>query len=423
MKKKAFLASAIFATSVALTSCGGGGGSSSTPPSPTPTPTPTPTPSVLAEAVVGLTAGQAGVSGSTVTYRTIQVMSDGTVNIGAPIANDSAIDINVYGIHKFANGNILLSDENRNLYLYDKAQNKIINLNVQSSWYGLDGFWPARSKYVVEGNGVFISQNGTVVTGITNVHSDTDEFLVADVNGKARIIKWDGTQNQFSAADANNPITQYVPGARLARLNSSNNVYFIQDDGTPVKVATDTLVNVGKYPLVKVGNDYYLAYDNGANVRYVKISGTTVSRDTNTITIGTNANNVAGNYGLDLSGRLFAIAYDVSNNPQLLRVYTNPSNYTVYNQTSSSLGANLNTTNPFYLVDGLAVLKSGSNYYIGSSTGGIVALAGVPAGFNDSCLTAANSVVDRTGNKIVAYGNNCDVVIMITRMRRYLLPE
>ncbi|MGC8942154.1 MAG: hypothetical protein ACP5KF_05770 [Sulfurihydrogenibium sp.] len=50
MKKKVLLASAILASSIGLTSCGGGGGdlaptSTSTPaPAPTPTPTPTPTP-------------------------------------------------------------------------------------------------------------------------------------------------------------------------------------------------------------------------------------------------------------------------------------------------------------------------------------------------------------------------------------------
>jgi hypothetical protein len=331
--RKVALASAVFSMAV-LASCGGGGGgsSSTTPPSTTPTPQPTPTTDakVLAQTVSG------GYAGSINKVQVCNLQSDGTISCGTDL-NSSAETTFDYQ-YEFSNGNVLLTDSNKEAYYFDatpgaETLNKLTNgksvdgtaVNTQLDLTGYNTNNPRDNNpnFIIYNNGstdVVITKSGNYVQAIDPINNPISEFYMSDNSNF--VVVTDNTNSKTYRIDASGNVVEIKDGTTsiefqtlLAKVgdnilvqDSNNAVYLLKDNGTLVKIDGTTFSGAAQdAQMVKVGNDFYIAINDGSNNLYYYKNNTHYIN--NPVTLATGAD--VRYYALDGNGNVYY--YDGTN--------------------------------------------------------------------------------------------------------------
>ncbi|WP_028951156.1 hypothetical protein [Sulfurihydrogenibium subterraneum] len=403
MKKKAFLASAILATSVALSSCGGGGGgtSSTTPPPPPPPPAATDVAKVLVLAQKGFTS-----PGALIGLFEGTVKSDGTV-VWSSDLNSGDNDLDYY--HEFSNNNLLLYDTGTNeFYLYSNQTLTPItqgvdystgnNVNVagiaMASNYNI--FLP---NFVIKDNGMridyIITQNGKVieagVTGAEHLIYAGENYVVfgdGTANERVFIVKKDGTIKELDWDDATKAVDPINVGGAIVldrvegtdtillghNSTNANALFVIDDNGDVVRITNSTNAATGDDPMsnivagkiVKNGNNFFVAVgDNANNIEYFKVIGPVASSVvfTPTSPISGDATVTSGSFSLDGNGHLYLISdCDIDGKYELLEGFIDSSN--IFNSACKNTAANDALTGYVMLSFSNGVLMSdGANFF------------------------------------------------------------
>ncbi len=432
-KKKLLLASAVFAAGMFAASCGGGGDGGTTPEAgggegggegggtggaPA---------TVVKKVLAVAQAASAGVAGAQYKYYVFSLKDDGTLD-KTLVSNDSSFDTPMYGIHEFANGNKLLQDAAGNFYLYDQANNKLVNLNYSSGSYGINAFASLTPTYVRDNNWNFIFSNGTKVSfDNTNLPQFTGNYVVGIESGSNDLIVvnlTDGSKTVIKAGVNPANVTSLASLGPVVVVQDSNDyAYVVMDNGSYAELPSDTSFNVrdaswNNMQAVKSGSDYYLAIGDtiSGNLYYMKVSGTTVSYDTPisylaAANVPANGEAVIqGEDRLDASGNLFTVlGIDTDSlagaDAYKPRVYSNPASLVSYEPTSSYTSLSLSDLNgvstgtPSMVGDGVAVYYDSSNY-IFVNTSATPQTPGVPTGFIDilNCMAINSNIRMQSGN-------------------------
>lgn len=432
-RKKLIMASAILSVAALAASCGGGGGG-------TPAPAPSSgggtggggggTVTTEAQVIASVSVGASGVMGVNNKYAQLTLKSDGSIDVSY-LPDTGIPDAPLYKIHTFANGNHLLQDDANNLYLFNGST---ITPLTNIGGPGITWFDAVRAKYVVldqnnnQNADAIITQNGNVIKFTDNsVRRFAEDFIVADCNtntsaqftaAAACVIKADGT---IIALSSNQTIANTYANGYLVQL-ADNMLYLITDEGQAVLINSTLAGAINApartFPVVKSGSDYYVAYDDGGNVQYHKVSGGSLvsgwSAGALQYSGGAVPNTVS--YALDASGRLFVLnSVDNSLGPNAYAVYTAPNSYI-----RGSAGANVtfdSTADILFIGDGIAYVSSADGNHtvaakIFAGGGGVTAFTAIPSGLdsvNSTVLSsAALKVLRRNGNELLVIADNYD---------------
>ncbi len=316
MKKKVFLASAILATSVVLSSCGGGGSGTTTSTTPAPsTPPPTNTPTALATALV-LTTGGLTSQGLLYGLYEATIQSDGTVKWSSDLNPNGNVEFTP--VHELADNAVILSDNNGNLYLYKNGT--LANLGVQGNINQYVTKFAIGNNFIITNQGKVIDQkdnNGNRLS-LNLVYAGTDYVVYSYNNNGNRVViaKADGTKTEIANLGNATPIildrynTEDTILLGHNGVNAPLPVFIIDSTGKSTKVDDVKALrdnnnnSLGKFVKGSDGNYYVALGDNGANtnnLRYYKVtsSGSTLVRT------DTNTNLNAGSFALDGNGTLY----------------------------------------------------------------------------------------------------------------------
>ncbi len=437
-RKKLIMASAILSVAALAASCGGGGGG-------TPAPAPSSgggtggggggTVTTEAQVIASVFVGASGVMGVNNKYAQLTLKSDGSIDVSY-LPDTGIPDAPLYKIHTFANGNHLLQDDANNLYLFNGST---ITPLTNIGGPGITRFDAVRAKYVVldqtndQNADAIITQNGNVIKFDDNsVRRFAEDFIVANCNtntsaqfttAAACVIKADGTIIALSSnrTIANTYANEYL--VRLANNNANNNMlYLITDEGQAVLINSTLAETISApertFPVVKSGSDYYVAYNDGSNVQYHKVSGGSLVSGWSAGALQYNGGPVPKtvSYALDASGRLFVLnSEDNSLGPNAYAVYTAPNSYI---RGSAGANATFDTrADILFIGDGIAYVSSTDDKHtvaakIFAGGGGVTAFTAIPSGLdgdNSTVLSsAALKVLRRNGNELLVIADNYD---------------
>ena len=333
-KGKLILATAVFGTALFAASCGGGGGGGTTAGTGTGgggggggggTPSPTEQGRVLALLNVGTA------SAGTLNPVTIcQLKSDNKAYCGNDLNPNANVDLQY--VHEFPNGNVVLKDSYGKLYFFDGSQvkklttyrrlggtsdiNEPAGIAIPSgaTYYATPNFvimYDSSGKKLVA-----VSKDGKVIkedSGVTSVKASCE----VATKGTDYKLNPDGSSSSTTI-----PTLLTSAGGKYLVQDASNNIYLSDSKCSASGVLVATLSSAANdAKMVKVGNDFYIAVRTNAsseNLKYYKVSGTTITdfTSTSTITLASSANEYY--YALDGNGRLYVITNDSS---RPLKVY------------------------------------------------------------------------------------------------------
>lgn len=426
-KSKLILATALFGAALFAASCGGGdnggttagggsggsggggnggGGTEST---------------VEGKVLALLDVGGA-ISGSLRPVFICNLMSDGKAECGPTDLNPNA-DLDLQYVHEFQNGNVLLVAGNV-LYLFDGSQVRRLDtfrsLTSATTNTAAGGVTVPNNAFISRlpnlvmmfnglGNFVAVTENGTVIRD-NNVGFVGAACPTVTRAGNTFSISANGNVSNLTPARTINQVLASAGGKFLV-YGSDNNLYLRDDPCLPdgQSVSPAAIPNVNDAQMVRVGNDFYIAVNDG-NLRYYRVSGSSSTL------VATAPDPAAGNvflggrfdYTLDGEGRLYvAVDTDNDGNADQVDIY-HPNNTTGRPDISTvagSFGGNnvvalLGFANRVLAQDDAAT----PNLHDITPTGAVTALpadANLLAHFNN-CTDAANTrAVDGIGTNFI----------------------
>jgi len=421
-KSKLILATALFGAALFAASCGGGdnggttagggsggsggggnggGGTEST---------------VEGKVLALLDVGGA-ISGSLRPVFICNLMSDGKAECGPTDLNPNA-DLDLQYVHEFQNGNVLLVAGNV-LYLFDGSQvrrldtfRSLTSATTNTAAGGVtvpDNAFISRLPNLVMmfndlGNFVAVTENGTVIrdTGVNPTPAGAACPTVTKA-GNTFSISANGNVTSLNRTIQN---VLASAGGKFLVYGSDNRLYLRDDPCLPdgQSVSPAPIPNVNDAQMVRVGNDFYIAVNDGVNLYYYRVSG---SSSTLVATAPDPTNAFLGgrfDYTLDGEGRLY-VAVDTNNDSSADRVdIYHPNNTTGAADANAAISNNvvamLGFANRALAIDGAAA----PNFHDISPNGAVTVLPPDPTlqqHFNN-CTDAMNTkAVDGIGTNFI----------------------